>query len=165
MSINCDQLKDVIINPSLNAIGLFSDSACQLILGTCAQETLLCRYIIQTKIEPYKGGIGIYQMQPLTYDFIWHRHVEQSASMKAKIRLFLGYEGKPLASRMASDLALATIMCRLFYANILEKLPDGNDVKAMARYYKIYYNTKDGSATEEEFIQNYNEYVLGKSSC
>jgi hypothetical protein len=160
MTINCSQLKTVIVEPALNCIGLFSDAAVNLLLGTTAQETLMGRYIVQTDIAPFDGGIGIYQMQQKTYDYIWDRRIEASVAMKAKIKLYLGYDGKPMAARMASDLALATIMARLYYANNLEMLPEANDLKGLARYYKIYWNTMSGSATEDQFIANYKEYVI-----
>jgi hypothetical protein len=65
-----------------------------------------------------------------------------------------------MSSRMASDLLLATIMARLFYANILESLPDANDIPGMARYWKLYYNSAAGKGTTDEFIANYKEYVV-----
>lgn len=159
MTFNCAQLKDIIIRPALSAIGLCSDNAIQLLLGTAAQETQLGRYLVQTNITPYNGGIGIYQMQAPSYVHIWGRHVDSSISMKAKMKLYLGYEGMPMASRMASDLALSTIMARLFYANVLERLPDEKDVPAMARYWKLYWNTMAGKGTQDQFIDNYKEYV------
>lgn len=160
MSLSCPQLRDIIVQPALSAIGLCSDAAINLILGTAAQETQLGRYVVQVGIEPYSGGIGIYQMQAPTYDFIWQKHVEPSTSMKAKIKLYLGFEGKPLASRMASDLALATVMARLLYANVLETLPQATDVKGLGRYWKIYWNTMKGAGTVDQFVENYKEYVV-----
>lgn len=159
MSISCPQLRDIIIIPALTALGLNSESAVNLLLGTAAQETQMGRYLIQTNISPYKGGIGIYQMQAPTYDYIWNRHVDGSNSMKAKIKLFLGFEGKPPAARMASDLSLASIMARLNYANVLERLPEATDVNALARYWKVYWNTMQGKGTQDQFVQNYKEYV------
>src|ERR1017187_9320054 len=152
MSINCVQLKEVIIRPALNAIGLCSDEAIQLILGTCAQETNLGRYVVQANMSNFLGGIGLFQMQEGSYNYIWSKHVATSLVMKAKISLYCGYAGKPVAARMASDMALATIMARLYYANILEKLPAVGDIAGMAKYYKQYWNTSAGSASEQQFI-------------
>ena len=73
--------------------------------------------------------------------------------------IHLGYTGKPQPARMATDLALATIMCRLYYSRIKEPLPRAGDLPAMAAYYKRYYNTPKGKATEQQFIDNYTELV------
>jgi hypothetical protein len=152
------QLRDIIIVPSLTAIGHYSSAAVNLLLGTCAQESHMGHYIIQKRIG-MNGGIGIYQMQKPTFDDVWDRTVMPNIAMKAKIRLLLGYEGRPNPDRMASDLSLATVMARLFYSLIPELLPKDNDIEGMARYYKQYYNTPLGKATELQFKLNYIQYV------
>ena len=159
MSIHRDQLENIIIRPSLSAVGLLSDDAVALLMGTAAQETKLGSYIAQVGISMGKGGIGIYQCQKQAYDELWELFVESSKTMKAKVLLLTGYSGKPPAVRMASDLVLATIMARLFYARILKPLPSKKDVKAMGEYWKRYYNTQLGKGTVEEFMKNYQEYV------
>lgn len=156
--MNARQLRDVVIVPSLVALGLYNQSATNLLLGTCAQESNMGHYIIQQKIG-FKGGIGLFQMEKVTFDDIWSRKVNGNISMKAKLRLLLGYEGNPPAERMATDLALAVVMARLFYADVPEKLPDADDIAGMAAYWKKYFNTKLGAGTTEEFISNYKRYV------
>lgn len=158
MAINCIQLRDVVIRPALQAIGYLSDDAVALLLGTCAQETQLGRYLIQTSIG-FKGGIGIYQIETPSYHDVWNNCVEPFPSMRAKLQIYLGYAGKPQSARMATDLSLATIMCRLYYSRIKEPLPKADDLPAMAAYYKRYYNTPKGKATEQQFIDNYKALV------
>ena len=80
MAINCIQLRDVVIRPALQAIGYLSDDAVALLLGTCAQETQLGRYLIQASIG-FKGGIGIYQIESPSYHDVWESCVENSPSM------------------------------------------------------------------------------------
>ena len=117
-------------------------------------------YLVQQNIG-FKGGIGIYQMQRLTYDDIWNRKINDNVALKTRIRLMLGYEGKPPADRMATDLKLATVMTRLFYAAIPEPFPDNDDIRGMGEYWKRYYNTAMGRGTVDEFIVNYKKYVIG----
>lgn len=156
--MHAKQLRDVIIIPSLMAIGQYSSAAVNLLLGTCAQESNMGKYLVQQGIG-IRGGIGIYQMQKMTYEDIWTRQVMTSVGMKAKLRLLLGYEGMPQAERMASDLLLATAMARLFYYSVKEPLPKFDDIDGMAHYYKAHYNTHLGKATEEQFKLNYIQYV------
>ena len=159
MSFNCQQLKKVIIEPSLLAIGLFSDSAVNLLLGTCAVESQLGTYLIQEGIG-FKGAVGIFQMQEPTFNDIWQRKVNNNLVLIARISLFLGYVKKPAFARLASDLSLAAIMARLFYANVSEPLPKANDIPGMAIYYKKYWNTAMGKATEQDFIDAYKKYII-----
>ncbi len=161
--MDADQLRDYIIQPTLSAIGLNSPAAVNLLLGTAAQESRLGRYLLQTNTMPYKGGIGIYQMEKRTYDDIWQRKVANSSILTARIKLYLGCSGKPPAERMVSDLALATIMARLYYSTIIEPLPLPNDVEKLAYYWKNYYNTKLGKGDPMEFIKNY-RYLVGEQT-
>lgn len=156
--MNVRQFKDFIIVPNMMALGLSSSSATVLLLGTCAQESDMGKYIVQQKIG-YKGGIGVFQMQKNAYDDVWDRAIASSVTMRAKVRLLLGYEGKPPAERMASDLALASVMARLYYWLVKEPLPTSTNIEAMARYWKQYYNTSLGAGTEKEFMESYARFV------
>ena len=117
-------------------------------------------YLVQQNIG-FKGGIGIYQMQRGTYDDIWSRKINDKVAIKARIRLMLGYEGKPPAERMATDMTLATIMTRLFYAAIPNPLLASDDIRGIGEYWKRYYNTALGKGTVDEFVTNYRKYVIG----
>jgi hypothetical protein len=158
MSINCQQLRDVIISPVLTALGMSSPSAVNLILGTCAQETAMGEYLIQRGIG-LNGGIGIYQMEKRTYDSICEHMIKDNIVRYAKIKLLLGYTCMPPAERMASDLYLATAMTRLYYYAIQSALPNPDDVIGLANYWKKYYNTAKGKGTIEQFVSNYKKYV------
>ena len=161
MSIDCDQLRDIIIKPTLTALGMNSPSAVNLMLGTCAQETNMGRYIVQKKIT-FRGGIGIYQLQRAAYDMLWTRMILPDASMKAKMKLLLNYSGKPPAERLASDLMLATAMTRLYYWAINRPLPAYDDLPALADYWKDFYNTRSGKGTTQLFVENYRVYVMNE---
>lgn len=157
--MDCRQLKEIIIVPTLTALAMYSPSAVNLLLGTCAQESQLGHYLVQQGIA-FKGGIGIFQMQVPTYNNIWDKQIAINAPIRARIKLLLGYENRPPAERMATDLVLATIMARLLYYGISLPLPAADDIKGLAAFYKRWFNTYSGKATEQEFIENYQKYVL-----
>lgn len=156
MLIDCTQLKEIIIVPTLSALGLNSPSAVNLLLGTAAQESHLGRYLRQL----HGSALGLYQIEPRTFESVWSRRIETSYAMKARLRLMLGYEGKPDVIRLASDLMLSTAICRLYYATFEEPLPDENDVQALAEYWKKYWNTSLGKGRPEQFVENYHRYVV-----
>jgi hypothetical protein len=157
--MDCQQLQDVIVKPTLIALGLWSPSAVNLLLGTAAQESQMGKYLVQQKIG-FRGGIGIYQMQAPAFMSTWDKMVTPNPVMRNRLKLLLGYEGRPVADRMASDLLLATAMCRLYYAAINTALPQADDINGLAHYWKIYYNSEVGKGTTQQFVENYRNYVL-----
>jgi hypothetical protein len=157
--INCQQLRDLIVIPVLKSLNLFSDAAVALILGTAAQETHMGDYLVQTNLPVGKGGLGIYQIEEVTYNRIWDEEIQKNPERKNTIVKILGYIDKPSPERLISDLALSTVIVRLYYYQINDPLPSYKDIVGLAKYYKKYYNTEKGKATLREFIINYHEYV------
>lgn len=155
MTINSAQLRDIIIRPTLTALGMLSPSAENLLLGTAAVESQIGKYIKQVN----GPAIGIFQMEPRTFEDIWERKISTNVAVRAKVRLLLGYEVRPKAERMASDLMLAALMTRIFYYSIPKELPDKDDIIGLATYWKTYYNTPKGKGTVEGFSDAYTRYV------
>jgi hypothetical protein len=160
--MNVEQLRDYIIKPTLLMLGYNSDSAINLLLGTCAQETAMGEYIVQKGLG-LDGGIGIYQMEMPTYHYIYDKYITQNLTMQHRFRIFLGYDGRPHAARMASDLFLATAMARLYYYSIPERLPGHDDIRGLAKYWKKHWNTSLGKGRIEQFIANYQRYITQDS--
>lgn len=125
---------------------LCSDSAVQLLLGTAAQESRFGHFLRQTK----GPALGAYQMEPATFDWLRHK-------FKSKYKWLEDCK----AEELETDLLLATIMCRLRYRVVPDKLPEAGDVAGMAMYWKQWYNTPLGKGQEEEFVLNYEHYVNG----
>lgn len=159
MAIDCFQLKEYVIRPALNSIGLSSDVAINLLLGTAAQESSLGTYIVQGKTLDNNDALGIFQQQRSGYDYIWNVIISNNVALRTKIKLFLGYEGKPNFSRLMTDHALAAIICRLFYFDVKEPLPTSPEIMALALYWKRYYNTSQGAGTTQQFMSNYQKFV------
>lgn len=156
--INKDQLVELVIKPSILSIdkNALSDSAINLILGTCAQESRFGTYIAQIK----GPALGIYQMEPNTYYDIIDNYLNHREFTKRRIFSFCGYETEPSHHMLICNLRLSTIFCRIHYLRVPEKIPDANDIEGLASYWKRYYNTYKGRGTEEEFIDNFKRYVF-----
>lgn len=155
MGINTKQLIELIIQPTLKELGLYSLSAEMLLAGTCAQESGMGTYIAQN------GGpaLGIYQCEPDSHDDIWLNYLKYHNTLQGDI-LNLTCTGSALKTNLIFNLKYATAMCRIFYLRVKEPLPPAGDLQKLAAYYKKYYNTPLGAATEQEFIANFNKYVL-----
>ena len=85
-----------VVEPGLSAIGLDSQAARELLLGTALQETGL-RNIQQV------GGpaLGYFQMEPATHDDIWENFLAYRPDLAARVKALLP-DGEPLASDLLS---------------------------------------------------------------
>lgn len=145
--MDTQQLRELIIEPTLKEIGLYSEQAVKLLLGTAAQESHMGKYIMQVGGGP---AMGIYQMEPATHDDIWDNYLKYKGELAEKIgRLSPECE----ASDMIHNLKYATAMARLQYYRFPESLPDSQE--GMAALWKKRYNTPLGAGTEQEFLHNY----------
>lgn len=151
MGINTKQLKDLVIVPTLKAMGALSDSAVNLLLGTCAQESQMGTYIKQVN----GPALGIYQVEPDTHSDVWTNYLDYNPSLRVKIRSF----GEPCENSLMTNLAYATAIARTLYLRVKAPLPAADDIEGLGRYYKSYYNTALGKATIEQFASNYARYV------
>jgi len=155
MGINVNQLGELIIKPSLEAVGLYSKEAEQLLLGTCAQESLMGTYIKQVK----GPALGIYQMEPATHNDIWINYLNYRKDLRSTIEVITGYYSWNNSDAMVWDLKYATIMARVHYYRVREALPELDDITGMAKYHKKYYNTILGKSHVSNFTYNYRRFV------
>jgi hypothetical protein len=147
MSINAKQLRELIIRPTLKDMGMWSESAENLLMGTAAQESHLGAYIKQVGKGP---ALGIYQCEPFTHEDVvkWAREKYLGAIVGAN------------HDRLIYDLKYATMICRLHYYRAPKALPEADDIEGMASYWKRFYNSSLGKGKPEEFVRNYERYVI-----
>lgn len=149
------QLRDYIIIPSLKGVSLYSDAAVNLLLGTCAQESAMGKYIAQ---YPTPIAKGIFQMENATHEDIWDNYlIYRQDTYSAVASYCRSSAGNPEA--MIYDLRYAAVMCRIHYKRVPAALPDKDDVLGMAEYWKRHYNTVKGAGSVDEFIENYHRYA------
>jgi len=156
------QLRDVVIVPTLIALEMYSDAAVALLLGTCAQESQMGRFLRQLGAGPARG---IWQMEPATHDDLWDNYLAYQPELASKIRdlmshgVFKSGEKAALHRELATNLAYACAMARVHYRRIKAPLPAADDIAGLAAYWKRFYNTPLGAGTEEEFRRNWAAYV------
>ena len=157
MSINKDQLREKIkavltyLDPEIP----YSETAVELLMLTCAQETHLGKYLKQVK-GPARG---IFQIEPNTEKDMWKTLAEKKshAVIRHKISL-LEFPGEAKGfTNMEMNLAYQIAMARYYYYRIPMQLPDST-IQALATYWKKYYNTYLGAGTVEEAVANYNRF-------
>ncbi|MEO5363434.1 MAG: hypothetical protein H7838_07400 [Magnetococcus sp. DMHC-8] len=148
--INPKQFTRCVIAPAMALLEMESPGARALLLGTAAQESGLGHYLRQVGGGP---AVGVFQMEPATYHDIWNNFIANRPEIQKKLAQY--WPTQPDPERMATDLLLAAVMCRLHYRRVSAPIPQADDLVGLARYWKKYYNTPMGRGSEEEFIRNW----------
>ena len=141
--IDVADFRTLVVRPTLQAIGLHSKAAENLLVGTAVQESHLT-FLAQ------KGGgpaLGVYQIEPATHDDVF------TNGRGARWTANLG------APRLVTDLAYATAVARIIYYRRPEPLPAATDIEGLAGYWKQHYNTPLGKGTAAEWAANYREFA------
>lgn len=152
MSIDCQQLRVLIIRPTLQKLNLWSQSAENLLLGTCAQESQMGSYVAQVN----GPALGIYQIEPNTYQDVLNNFLRYKPALNNTVASL----AETSIRSLMVNLDYATAITRIIYLRAPEPLPDADDLNGLAHYYKEHYNTPLGAATVDQFIANYKRYVI-----
>jgi len=148
-----EQFRRLIVRPTLEEMGAWSIGAENLLIGTCAQETEMGCYLKQLGNGP---ALGIYQMEPATYDDIWKNYL----NFNPKKAQYVERTDIPEPEVMIYDLKFATQMARFHYLRVSEAIPQTDNPEELGKYWKKYYNTIKGKGTVEEFVKNYMLYAV-----
>ena len=141
------------IESTLKAIGLHSEEAVNLLLGTCAQESAFGKYSRQLGNGP---ALGIYQMEPFTYNDCLVNFLKYKPDLLAKILKVSGLDQFPDAEEMVNNDVFAACMCRVRYLRASGAIP--KTIDGQAKYWKQHYNTRLGKGTVEEYLKNWKRF-------
>lgn len=157
--INYMDYRMLILRPALRFLEPeipYTSSAETLVGGTAAHESGL-RRLRQAGGGPARG---IYQCEPATHQDIYDHFLIYHPELKAKVMALLAPHPEPV-DQLCSNLLYATAICRVHYRRVKERLPpDPLDFRAMAAYWKRYYNSHLGKGTEDEFINAFMKHVM-----
>jgi hypothetical protein len=144
------------IRSTLKLVGLSCrPEAEELLLGTCAQESLFGTHRRQLGGGP---ALGIYQVEPATEQSLWKDHILYRPLLASAIIQVCGVSG-PNPIQLENNLSYQHIICRLrYYAWVKDPIP--TKIPEQALYWKEHYNTPLGAGTPEEYIENYKKFVL-----
>src|SRR5690348_16020572 len=109
--INASQLREFIIKPVLYDLVLDSVDAEELLLFTCANESDGGTYLKQI----HGPALGIYQMEPETYNDIWQNYIRNKSALNLKMVTHFNCNFVPSEERLIYDLKFATAMARIQY--------------------------------------------------
>ena len=156
--MNISEIKHQIIAPTLKEIGLYSDTALDLVTGTGLVESGF-RVTVQSGGGP---ALGWFQMEPATYHDIWENYLRYRTELGQKIlQLISGNQkysslspGKQTSSAppsldLTNNPAFSAAMCRVKYLRSPLPLPK-NTAFNLCQYWKQVYNTPLGKGQVDD---------------
>lgn len=149
------QVREHIVRPTLQAIGLWSQAAENLVVGTAAHESDGFRYVHQVN----GPALSWFQIEPATYlDMVanlMHRlpGITQFAIKGMKPQSSGDFY--PPADYLMSNAAWACVFCRLKYWWAPTPLPAADDLMGLAGYWKRWYNTERGAGKPMQWLTRY----------
>lgn len=152
--INCSQFRSYIIEPVLSKLQIYSKEAEELLVFTCAVESLGGTYIMQVK----GPALGIYQMEPSTHHDIWVNYIRTNSRLATLMSMHFDCNRIPDEGRLIYDMFYSTAMARIHYLRVMEALPSSEDKNLIWEYFKQYYNTPKGKAQKDDSIKKYLDF-------
>lgn len=138
-----------MIKDTLFPLNLYSVDAEELLMATCAQESLLGTYRHQVN----GPAIGIFQDEPGDFNDLWQNYLRGTALGDQVAALASTQPPRPIEMQNNDPFAIA--ICRVHYRRVPHPLPSATDLAGLWHYYKTYYNSVLGAATQEQFYRNY----------
>jgi hypothetical protein len=139
-------------------LGLWSNEAERLLLGTACQESECGLYLVEIGGGP---GLGIYQMNKgmSGYEDMWENFLDYRPDLAGKVLYYSAFKHTkhPPAGEMVGNIFFATAMARVKYYRVAAPIP--TTLPEQAAYYKKYWNTEEGAATVDQYIGNWNRFV------
>ena len=138
------EIKWGLIAPTLKEIGLYSDTALNLVTGTGLVES---GYRATHQVG---GGpaLGWFQMEPVTHDDIWRNYLVYRPELGKRLRSILGASQNtgswPSVQLIQTNHAYAAAMCRIKYLRSPKPLPIHQTAFNLCQYWKNIYNTPSG---------------------
>lgn len=145
MSMNLSQIRDYVVQPALEKIGLWSIAAERLVIGTGLIES---RYEYLAQING--PALGPFQMEPETANDIWENYLAFKNDLRLKV-ISLMADQNDHTDQLAWNWQYAAAMCRIKYVRSSVPLPDASDIQGMAKMWKQVYNSGLGAGDSQTF--------------
>ena len=156
MGICASELREYVIRPTLQELGVWSPAMEALLLGTAAQVSQFGFHIRQGR------GLGIFNIDSQTHRDVWDNFLafdpDRASFVRgtASQREFL----KEPDHELITNLSYATAIAWGIYAAQEIELPDDpSDTQGLAQLWHRFYPRHDITATPSDFVESYRKLV------
>lgn len=158
--IHAGDLRELVIRPTLKFIGLWSQAAENLLVGTWFHESSIAG---STRLKQVRGpALGGYQMEPPSHRDNWTNFLDfpKQRALRADVLSLVppagfGPDRKVLDTELMWNLRYATAQARIKYYRVADPLPAADDMEGLARYWDKFYNANPNHGFPADFIRNY----------
>lgn len=162
MGICLDELRLMVIRPTLKHLRAWSPGVENLLLGTAAQESQLGFHLKLGR----RHGLGIYQIPPQTHREIWDKYLIHHPALASKVRGLASQRDflQQPHSELATNLRYATAVAWLIYRAACVDRVEAGDIEHMAQLWHQYFH-HGPSASPRDFVRSYGSLVSGSGSA
>lgn len=148
-----------VIRPTLDHLAvaeprLGTEASARLLLGTAIAESNLAALV------QHGGGpaLSMFQIEPATFADVYGRYLRVRPKLMIAVRELRVPALMPLEQLPANPF-FACAIARMKYWMVPEPLPDADDIDALGRYWKDWYNTAGGAGKASHWASLYREHV------
>ena len=156
MRLDAAQLRQMVIKPALEKLGLWSTAAEELVLGTAIVERSLI-YIRQYGAGP---ALGLWQVEPTTHDDLHANYLSYRQELSSRL-MDLRSPALSMDENLATNLMYDTAVCRLCYYRQPEALPEAGDIEGQAAFWKQHYNKPLGAGAVGKYMRSLSSELDG----
>mgnify|MGYP000415733412 CR=1 FL=1 len=152
MSICLDELRTLVVRPTLKQLRAWSPGMEALLLGTAAQESELGFHLKLGR----RHGMGIFQIQPTTHRQIWDEYLINFPALASKVRGLASQRDflQHPHAELATNLRYATAIAWLVYRAAGVDKVESEDLPKMAKLWKKHFH-HGPSASLRDFVDSY----------
>lgn len=152
MGICLDELRLLVVRPTLKQLRAWSPGMESLLLGTAAQESELGFHLKQGS----RHGMGIFQILPSTHRQVWDRYLINFPALASKVRGLASQRDflQHPHAELATNLRYATAIAWLVYRAAGVETVESGDLPRMAKLWKKHFH-HGPSARLRDFVDSY----------
>lgn len=154
-----EQFSNGVITPVLQNMGMYSDPAHDLLLGTAIHESdslkRVTQYGYEWLVPDQRLALGYFQMEPRTMWDLYDSYLNFRNDKRVMVESFKA-SGLSRMENLISNPAYATATARMHYYRDKREIPD--NLEEQAKYWKRVWNTEYGKGTVEKYLQDIEPY-------
>ncbi|MGR6874416.1 hypothetical protein ACU6U9_19415 [Pseudomonas sp. HK3] len=152
MGLCPDELRHLVIKPTLEYLNQYSLAAETLLMGTAAVESSL-----GYELKAQQGrGLGVYHITPRSHQLLWDHYLAKNPDLASKVRGLASQHEFLLNphSELTTNLRYATAIAWLLYERKGKALPHADDLEAMAKFWHRHFHSRP-HATINAYIERF----------
>ncbi len=152
MGICLDELRLLVVRPTLKQLRAWSPGMEALLLGTAAQESELGFHLKLGR----RHGMGIFQILPSTHRQIWDKYLINFPALASKVRGLASQRDflQHPHAELTTNLRYATAIAWLIYRAAGVEKVESEDLPRMAKLWKKHFH-HGPSAKLRDFVDSY----------